>query len=255
MIGNRIARTASKIARNFLVYVVMPRINFRAKRSYVQYIPDAYVPKREFFRSFLKDWEHGRVSNNRGDYARLIFLATALETVAEDRIPGETAELGVFKGSTAKVIRRVLGDRKLYLFDTFGGFDEKDTAIDPAHAAAGDFAYGCEPVRQFLGEDEKIIYCVGHFPETSGMVDPADKFAFVHLDCDLYEPTKAALEFFYPRMSEGGFIVMHDYYSNAWPGVPKAIDEFFQDKPESVVVVPDKSGTAVVRKAGLPAGR
>jgi O-methyltransferase len=65
-----------------------------------------------------------------------------------------------------------------------------------------------------------------------------------------YKPFKAGLEFFYPRLVDGGFLVMHDYGSLWWDGTEKAIDEFFADKPESVIPIPDRAGTAAIRKIG-----
>ena len=64
----------------------------------------------------------------------------------------------------------------------------------------------------------------------------ADKtFSFVHIDVDLYEPAKDSLEFFYPRMAEGGIILMDDYGLGTCPGVTSAGQEFFSDKPEKLV--------------------
>jgi len=60
------------------------------------------------------------------------------------------------------------------------------------------------------------------------------KFAFVHLDVDLYQSTQDCLEWFYPRMSRGGVIVSHDYLS-ATQGVKRVFDEFFADKPEPIL--------------------
>jgi len=74
------------------------------------------------------------------------------------------------------------------------------------------------------------------------------KFSLVHLDCDLKKPTMAALEYFYPRIVKGGFLVMHDHSSYCWKGAEEAINEFFKDKPEWVIPVPDKSGSCVIRK-------
>ena len=71
-------------------------------------------------------------------------------------------------------------------------------------------------------------------------------FSFVHLDADLFEPTKNGLEFFYPRVSSEGIILIHDY--NAWPGCRKAVDEFFFLKKESPIPMPDKSGSAIIVK-------
>jgi hypothetical protein len=58
----------------------------------------------------------------------------------------------------------------------------------------------------------------------------------VHFDVDLYESTKACLEFFYPRMIVGGVMLSHDYSLLA--GVRKAVDEFLQDKPEKPIELP-----------------
>ena len=70
--------------------------------------------------------------------------------------------------------------------------------------------------------------------------------AFVHIDPDLYEPTKEGLILFYPLLSQGGIMLIHDY--NAWPGARKAVDEFFLDKNEYVIPMPDKSGSAIIVK-------
>jgi hypothetical protein len=61
----------------------------------------------------------------------------------------------------------------------------------------------------------------------------SSRFSFVHLDVDLYESTKGALEFFYPRMPAGAVLISHDYVE--FPGVRSAFDDFFGDKPEPVV--------------------
>lgn len=71
---------------------------------------------------------------------------------------------------------------------------------------------------------------------------------FVHLDLDLYAPTKAALEFFWPRLVPGGVLLFHDYGCSLFPGVKKAADEFL--KPLGITPIPlcDKVISAVVVK-------
>ena len=59
------------------------------------------------------------------------------------------------------------------------------------------------------------------FEEVSGK-----KFSFAHIDVDLYEPTRDSLEFFFPRLVEGGSIVVDDYGMSQFPGCKKAVDEF-----------------------------
>jgi hypothetical protein len=74
-------------------------------------------------------------------------------------------------------------------------------------------------------------------------------YALVHIDCDLYQPMKAALAFFYPRMPKGGMMILHDYSSGLWEGAAQAIDEFCASSGEFLTLWPDKSGTAMIRKS------
>lgn len=64
----------------------------------------------------------------------------------------------------------------------------------------------------------------GYFPETLGDLD--DRFAFVNLDMDLYRLTLEGLRYFYPRMSAGGVILIHDYFSDAYQNIEKVIDDY-----------------------------
>ena len=70
------------------------------------------------------------------------------------------------------------------------------------------------------------------FPDTATPV--ADEmFSLVHLDVDLYRSTLACLQFFYPRMVQGGVILSHDYTYGE--GVRRAFTEFFEDRRELVL--------------------
>ena len=105
-----------------------------------------------------------------------------------------------------------------------------------------------EQVKEFVGTKDNIHYFQGRFPETAQRMDPATRFALVHLDADLYEPTKAGLEYFYDKLEPGGFLILHDYGSPHWPGVLRAAQEFFANKPEKLIRIPDRSGSSLIRK-------
>lgn len=68
------------------------------------------------------------------------------------------------------------------------------------------------------------------------------QFAFVHVDVDLYEPTRDSVAFFYERLSPGGVFVCDDYGFLTCPGATAAMDEFLEDKPEKVVLLPGGGG-------------
>src|SRR5260370_4441589 len=150
---------------------------------------------------------------------------------APDRVVGDVAELGVAYGASANLLSPCLPPGKiLALFDTFDGLPEA-SAADGTRFSAGQFKSNAEYVRQYVGAD-RVHYYQGLFPSTA---EPLSNhlFSFVHLDADLYESTLAAFHFFYPRLSAGGIILCHDYPSAS--GVVKALEEFFNDKPDPVI--------------------
>jgi len=150
--------------------------------------------------------------------------------IATAKIEGDIAEVGVFRGGTARVICEAKGDRQLHLFDTFEGLPEPgqtDSAFQK-----GQYACSLESVREYLNGFSNVHFYKGFFPATGAAVKDR-RFSFLHLDVDLYDSTFQALEFFYPRMPPGAIVVSHDYVE--FPGVRNAFDEFFEHRPEPVV--------------------
>lgn len=147
-----------------------------------------------------------------------------------DKLSGDTAEVGVYRGGSAKVICRAKGDRHLHLFDTFEGLPH-DSEVD-WWFSKGDYTANFEEVKKEFANEKNVHLYKGLFPGTAGPITDRT-FSFVHLDVDLYSSTLACLNFFYDRMEKGGIIISHDYGYHE--GVKKAFTEFFGDKPEVVV--------------------
>ena len=143
---------------------------------------------------------------------------------------GAFAEVGVFRGASAKMICETKGQTRLYLFDTFEGLPDQIGATD-GRFKRGMFIANEKEVRKRLSKYPSVEIYAGIFPDTANAVKDI-KFSFVHLDVDLYSVTKKALEFFYPRMLPGGRILSHDY--GQCEGVWLAFDEFIADKPEKL---------------------
>jgi hypothetical protein len=148
-----------------------------------------------------------------------------------EKIAGDLAEVGVYKGGSAKLIRESDRDKKLHLFDTFDGLPRVGE-IDKPFFYEGQFAASLEDVKTYLKDYKYIYFHKGLFPDSAGPVENKN-FSFVHLDVDTYESTINCLQFFYQRMNQGGIIISHDYI-NA-PGVRKAFDEFFKGKTEPII--------------------
>ena len=102
-------------------------------------------------------------------------------------------------------------------------------------------------LQDFVGKSALVKLIPGYFPESTESINPDNQYALVHLDADLYNPQISGLEYFYPRMTQGGVIIIHDC-NNEFTGSKKALDEFFLDKPETPIIIPDKSGSAIVVK-------
>jgi predicted O-methyltransferase YrrM len=146
------------------------------------------------------------------------------------RVPGDAAEVGVFRGASAKLIRLALPDKQLHLFDTFEGLPQPE-AID-GDLYSGQYSCGLDEVKRYLGSELNTQFHVGLFPDSAAPAKDR-KFAFVHLDMDLFDGTLAALNWFYPRLHPGGIIITHDYV--VLPGPTRAFNEFFSDKPEPII--------------------
>jgi len=216
----------------------------------VQHLPEWIAKTRFDFDAWRALWTAQNPANDRADLARLVMFVENARVLEAEGIAGSLAELGVYKGTTAKLLHALMPARTLWLFDTFEGFDARDLAHEARDA--GGFRFddtSLEAVLRYVDGGERVRACKGRFPDTAAQVPDGERFALVHLDADLQKPTADALAFFYPRMTPGGFIVLHDYGSGAWPGIALAADAFFADKPEGIVRIPDKSGTAIVRCA------
>ena len=149
---------------------------------------------------------------------RLYFLYQFAKMAPEG---GDFAELGVYKGGSARLLS-YLTDNRVYLFDTFDGMP--DTDIVDKHQK-GDFNdTSLESVKAYLSDRNNVTLMPGFFPETTKGIDT--KFSFVHIDADIYQSTKDALEYFYPRLLPGGILMFDDYYWPLCPGVNLAIEEF-----------------------------
>ncbi len=166
----------------------------------------------------------------------------------DEQIPGVFAELGVYKGESARILHAMDPLRIFHLFDTFDGFTAIDLKEERGEAATytpDNFSdTDISRVVHYIGGNENIKLYPGYFPETASIVSDV-RFALVNIDADLYRPTRAGLEFFYPRLSPGGVLLVHDY-NPKWEGVITAVNDFMKTIPESLVILPDMYGTAMI---------
>lgn len=174
------------------------------------------------------------------------------EQINAEKIPGDVAELGVYKGAFASRINAAFPARTLHLFDTFEGFADADLEAEQkeklSKAKAGDFSdTSLELVRRSLPHPEKALFYKGFFPDTFSACH-AERFSFVSIDADLYTPTAAALPLFWDRLSRGGVLMIHDVNSTQFTGAKKAVDAFCAEKGILPMPVCDLHGSVILRK-------
>ena len=148
------------------------------------------------------------------------------EAKSVSHIEGNTAEIGVYKGETTKLIIETLPNRTHYCYDTFSGIvcaGENDNHKD------GEFSCSLEEVKRNIGTSAaaaatQIKYCVGLFPDTFTVAVADEKFSFVYSDTATYFGAKHTLSCFVPYMTPGGKIVF--YTDHNTQGVEKAINDY-----------------------------
>lgn len=149
-------------------------------------------------------------------------------------IAGDAIECGSYRGATGLFLA-VLGkmhqiEQHVLLLDTFAGAPAR-SAYDTGRGV-DEFAPPQDTVNQIrqqavaLGVEDRIEIHRGLFADTFRVLTRRSlTFAFAHIDANLYQSTKEACAFTFPRMSEGGLMVFDDYNAVCDLGARLAIDE------------------------------
>jgi O-methyltransferase len=184
------------------------------------------------------------------DIARVWSLVLNLKHVLS-RCSGSVAELGVYQGQSSALLSYYAEkfSRTMYLADTFQGFAEQQFEEDMGEGKQKAFKdTSLEAARRIVGNYVGNRWIVGMFPDSATDEMRTDKYAFVSIDCDLYQPILEGLKFFWPRVVAGGMIFVHDYSSGYWPGATRAIDEFCASNKIGGVLLPDLAGSYVLAR-------
>lgn len=219
----------------------------RIRNSLVPTIFD--LPEKQYFLCGMNVAEETELI--RRDFVReqtMVFLA---KEINRRNIEGSVAEIGVSRGEFAWKINYLFPNRKIYLFDTFEGLPpiDKNKAIE---IGWGEKQYAMEE-KGTVPEDvlNRMPYksmCVikqGIFPDT---FDVDENFAFVSLDIDFYATIRSGLERIYPKLSKGGYIMVHDFHNLSFIESRNAIIDFCEENDVPYVPIPDYGGSAVIVK-------
>lgn len=188
----------------------------------------------------------------RHNRERARVISRALDFVASAKVSGDYFEFGVFRGTTFKYayhaarVRHVPGMHFL-AFDSFEGISEPSSKDSTSSMRKGDRACSREEFEKLLKKENVPLNSVtiipGFFEETlvgtrrgeTGRLIGNRSAAIVYIDCDLYEPTYAALSFMTDRLADGAVIIFDDWFllkGNPLYGEPRAFREWLNKHPE-----------------------
>jgi len=167
---------------------------------------------------------------------RLDNLEHCVTTVIKDGIPGDLLEAGVWRGGSAIFMRallEVLGDetRTVWAADSFRGLPRPDPSVSAdrgdKHHQNASLAVSLDEVksnfRKYGFLDPRVKFLEGWFSETLPAA-PIESLAVLRADGDMYASTMDILVPLYPKVSEGGFVIIDDY--GAIPACRRAVDDF-----------------------------
>jgi hypothetical protein len=223
-------------------------------------VPDKIIlesPTDEMFR-----YENGFYRT--ASVARISKFVTHLDIFRNiSNLPGEIAECGVFKGSSLfrwikfRSLLENPASRRVIAFDTFGKFPEASMEGDKERRArfvdeAGEFSLSADDIIAELDRNnlnENIDLVAGDILQTVpeyAAAHPQLRLALLHVDVDLYEPTKCCLEYLTPLVVKGGVIVLDDF--GAFPGANKAIGEILEAQGMAIRKMPYSNAISYVVK-------
>lgn len=155
-------------------------------------------------------------------------------------VKGSIVECGVFRGfgvmswgKLSSILEPENLTRRIYGFDSFAGFPEvaEQDKSRFTRSNRGDLSSRSYEELQALIEQYDRDRFLGHIPKIElvkgDITQTAPAFVSSHphlvvsllfIDCDLYQPTKAALESFVPRMPKGAVVAFDELDNPIWPG-------------------------------------
>jgi O-methyltransferase len=167
---------------------------------------------------------------------RLENLQACVEDILRKGVPGDLIETGVWRGGATIFMRAILKaygvtDRGVWVADSFSGLPPPNPDVYPAdaddpHYTIGLLAVSLDEVKSNFEKygllDNQVRFLKGWFRDTLPKA-PIKELAVIRLDGDMYESTMDALSALYPKLSQGGYLIVDDY---ELPGCKQAVDDY-----------------------------
>lgn len=174
-------------------------------------------------------------------------------------VEGAAADLGCGHGDISWQMNALMPKRKLYLFDTFTGYDARDIGKEEqlhlSTAKTGDYSFSQRECMRLdsllLGRmpyPKQVVIRKGWFPESAFELED-ETYALVYMEADLYGPTYSGIQYFYSRLNPGGMIVLKGYEDGKSLSVKQAVNDL-EDQYGAFSIVPlcDLQGTVIISR-------
>jgi len=163
---------------------------------------------------------------------QLDLIEQAVVAIEAARVPGDYIEAGVWRGGVIILLRALLGaydiaDRKVFAADSFAGIPLNTRAQnDPVDQWSDRWVAGLDEVKRNIERfgmlDERVRFVPGFFADTLHML-ATERFSLIRLDSDSYDSVETSLEHLYPRLSDGGIVIIDDWHL---PGCRMAVTDY-----------------------------
>jgi hypothetical protein len=220
------------------------------RRSHLQQLVIAFLGKwlgqRDIFIYRKKQFDpkvraegkdHPSLAHTMIGLKRLNNIQYCVEDVLINNVPGDLMETGIWRGGAVIFMRAILKaynvtDRKVWAADSFQGLPKPDANKYPAdkgdiHYLMSNLMVSLEEVQENFSKynllDEQVCFLEGWFKDTLPRA-PIEKLAVLRLDGDMYESTMDALSCLYPKLSQGGYLIIDDYAYN--PACKQAVQDY-----------------------------
>lgn len=154
-------------------------------------------------------------------------------------VDGATAEAGCFRGLASHLICQyrqkespAFRGGEHWMIDSFEGLSppiDVDGEFAQRRFNEGAFAGATlKRCRKTMMDFPDVEIVKGWIPQVFDQI-PGQKYRFVHIDVDVYQPTLDSLRHFFPQLNSGGIIVVDDYGpwpEGNWPGCAQAVKQF-----------------------------
>lgn len=219
----------------------------KSKKDIVKIFPKDFLPifkKDKIIQLYFYGIKKSENSHN-DNFPKLMRFFSMMQIVShvlKNSRVYDFVECGCWKGHSSYLISKLIFDSKkkvsFHIFDSFEGLSKSTIEDSLYHRKSPNDK---KRISNFFRSNENFVK--NHVLKSFNFVKTYKgwipsrfyevknkKFSFIHIDVDLYKPTIESLNFFYPRVVDGGIIVCDDYNVTGFPGAKKAWDDFFRNK-------------------------